>query len=124
MIGQGGLDPRGRPGESFLVGRLEHDRHLRPIIEEARVAPDHDLGMAPRRLLEDPDDLALARAIATPPGLDRPAGEAIRDGLEHRLHLARQAGQDDDVLDHEAGAPPSGFMSGSAPWGRHAQRAA
>ena len=59
--------------------------------------------MAPRRLLQDPDDLALARAVAPAPGLDRPAGEPVRDGLEHRLHLTRQAGQDDDVLDHEAG---------------------
>ena len=35
--------------------------------------------------------------------LDRAAGEPIRDGLEHRLHLTRQTRQDEDVLDHEAG---------------------
>ncbi len=35
----------GRGGEGLLVRRLEHERHLRPVVEETRVAPDRDLRM-------------------------------------------------------------------------------
>ena len=59
--------------------------------------------MEPRRLLEDPHDLAFAGAVAPPPGADRLAAEALGDRSEHRPHLTRQAGHHVDVLEAKAG---------------------
>jgi signal transduction histidine kinase len=57
--------------------------------------------VSPRRLLEDADDLALARSVALPPRTDRRATKAPRNRVEHGLHLARETGEDEDVLEDE-----------------------
>jgi hypothetical protein len=67
-------------------------------------------------LLEHPDDAALRSAVRAAPGADRTAaGELVRHGLEHRLHLGRQAGQDVDVLEDEAGRAAERILERATP---------
>src|SRR5919199_4278040 len=96
-------DPGSCDAERPLVAGLEHDRHLGPVVQEARVAADAHGRMHARRLLQDRDDLALPGPVALAPGRDRYPGKTLSDRIEHRLHLAREPREDVDVLEHEPG---------------------
>ena len=125
LIGQGRLDPCGRRGERLLVRRLEHDGDLGPVVEEARVAPDHDLGVArasPPRGCRRSGPLRCGSSCAR----SRSAGRLKRSATVSNIasiSLGRP-GRTTTFSTTKPGAPPSGFTRGSAARGRHAQRAA
>ena len=111
-----GLDPRDRRGQGTRVRALQHHLDLRDAAFEARVRADEHAGVAVSRRLQNVDDRALRRPVPPPPALDRRScAELIGDRLEHRLHLGREARQDVDVRDREAGSAAERILERPAP---------